>query len=356
MDIEFHYYMTYLIAARAGLPPEHAEIIAHAAQSVDDNHIRYRVRSPDGEYLNYVSQTMDILKPTRQLAKIYPIFHFIPGDPDAPSAARKDGRKDTWVTTPNSPVAQKMLKAALASGDLYRIGVSAHGFVDTWAHQNFLGRRDAFNDLPGCSWVKTLLNVGHGSAGHQPDQPALVWTDPRLVEDRVDNRRRFLEAAEALFIRLALHVDPARAREQLAADCAALVHDLDTDIGHDDPRSDPALKRARIGRYLARARMEGYGGASLAPYDEYAWFNAAIVEAAAGLRQKLDDFLGLADDYVDQTTAIPCTWRDPTGYSHTDWYRLVEAVKAHQIACWDILVAEALPGLGEDDLPGKLAG
>jgi len=356
MDIEFHYYMTYLIAARAGFAPEHAEIIAHAAQSVDDNHIRYRVRSPGGDYLNYVSQTMDILKPTRQLAKIYPIFHFIPGDPDAPSAARKDGRKDAWVTTPNSPVAQKMLKSALASGNLYRIGVSAHGFVDTWAHQNFLGRRDTYNDLPGASWVKTLLNVGHGSAGHMPDQPALVWTDPRLVEDRIDNRRRFLEAAEALFVRLALHVNPARSEASLAADCAALGADLNADIGPDDPHGDQALRKARIARYVARAATTAYGGAALETYDEYAWFNAAIVEEAAGLRQKLDKFLGLADDYIDQTTAIPCSWRDPIGYNHTDWHRLVEAVKAHQIACWDILVAENLPGLGADDLSGKVAG
>jgi hypothetical protein len=356
MDIEFHYYMTYLIAARAGFEPEHAEIIAHAAQSVDDNHLRYRVRSPDGEYLNYVSQTMDILKPTSQLAKIYPIFHFIPGDPDAPSAARKDGRKDPWVTTPNSPVAQKMLRSALASGNLYRIGVSAHGFVDTWAHQNFLGRRDAFNDLPGASWVKTLLNVGHGSAGHQPDQPALVWTDARLVEERVDNRRRFLEAAQHLFIRLALHVNPDREEAALAADCAALAHDLNEDIGPEDARGDPALRQARIGRYVARAATPPYGGIALEHYDEYAWFNAAIVEEAAGLRQKLDRFLGLADDYIDQTTAVPCTWRDPTGYTHTHWHRLVEAVKAHQIACWDILVAEDLPGLGANDLAGNLAG
>jgi hypothetical protein len=201
MNIEFHYYMTYLIAARAGFEPEQAEIIAHAAQSVDDNYIRYRVRALAGDYLDYVSQTMDVLRPSQQLAKIYPIFHFIPGDPDAPGAARQDGRKDSWVTTPNSPVAQKMLKSALASGDPYRIGVSAHGFVDTWAHQNFLGRRDAYNDLPGASLVKTLLNVGHGS-----------------------------------------------------------------------------------------------------------------------------------------------------------WRRLVEAVKAHQIACWDILSAENLPGLGANDLPGNLAG
>ena len=351
MDIEFHYYMTYLIAARAGFETDQAEIIAHASQSVDDNHIQYRVRSPDGsEYLNYVSQTLDILKPTRQLARIYPIFHFIPGDPNSPTAARKDGRRDPWVTTPDSPVARKMLKSALASGNLYRIGVSAHGFADTWAHQNFLGRRDAYNDLPGVAWVKTLLNVGHGSAGHQPDQPALVWTDPRLVQDVVDNRARFIAAAEALFVRLALHVNPARDPQALAGECARLGADLNSDIGPPDPHGDKGLRRARIDRYIARARTAPYGGATLEPYDEYAWFNGAIREEAAGLRQKLDGLLGLADDYIDQTTAIPCTWRDPDGYTHSHWHRLVEAVKAHQNACWDILVAENLPGLGPTDL------
>ena len=43
MDIEFHYYMTYLIAARAGFSPGEAAIVAQSAQEVDDNHIPFRV-------------------------------------------------------------------------------------------------------------------------------------------------------------------------------------------------------------------------------------------------------------------------------------------------------------------------
>lgn len=80
MDIEFHYYMTYLIAAKAGFAPEDAEIIAHSAQSVDDNHIKYVISdAKSGPYFNYISQSMNILRPARTLYKIYPIFHFIPG-------------------------------------------------------------------------------------------------------------------------------------------------------------------------------------------------------------------------------------------------------------------------------------
>lgn len=346
MDIEFHYYMTYLIAARAGFPSEQALTIAHAAQSVDDNHIRYVISgSPDGPYNNYVSQTLNILKPASQLLRIYPIFHFIPGDPNAPTARRADGRTDPWVTTPDSAVAGKMIDNALASHNLYRIGVSAHGYVDTWAHQNFLGRRDAYNDIPGSSWVTSLLNVGHGSAGHQPDHPALVWRDPRLARPVVDNRQRFLDAAEALFRRFVLHIDPARNAAMLVSDVASLRKDLDEDIGPADPGNDAALLAARLTRYQARALTAPYGAAPLPTYVEYFWFNAAVAEEGAWLRQKFDDALNVVDDYLDQTTAIPCSWRDADGFEQSDWYQFVEAVKAHQNACWDILVAEGLPGL-----------
>ena len=348
MDIEFHYYMTYLIAARAGFAPGQALVIAHAAQSVDDNHIQYRISGgAAAEYLNYVSQTMDILKPTNQLLRIYPIFHFIPGDENAPSAQRADGFKDPWVTTPDSPVAGKMIDAALASGDLYRIGVSAHGYVDTWAHQNFIGRRDTYNNLPMESLIDEFLNVGHGSAGHQPDHPALVWTDTRLASPVVDNRSRFLDAAEALFRKFALHLAPDRAEASLAAHVAGLRNDLGADIGPQDPNSEDDLRAARLARYQQRALQSEYGGVSLATYDEYAWFNAAVAEEGATLRQKIDGFLSIAADYLDQTDRVPCNWQDPTAYQTTDWYRFVEAVKVHQNSCWSILVAEQLPYLDD---------
>jgi uncharacterized protein DUF6765 len=351
MDIEFHYYMTYLIAARAGFAAAQAEKIAHAAQSVDDNHIRYRVTgAASGEYQNYVSQTMNILKPTQQLLRIYPIFHFIPGDPSAFSAKRVDGLEDGWVTTPDSSVAGKMIDSALLSGDLYRIGVAAHGYGDTWAHQNFLGRRDPFNSLPGGGLASGVLSVGHGDAGHQPDHPALVWQDARLVARDVDNRARFLDAAEALFRRLATHVTPGLALADLDLDVAALRVDLDRDIGPADPHSDEALRTARIARYQTRAKLPAYGATALPDYDEYAWFNAAVHEDGARLRQWLDARLDMAADYVDQTLIVPCSWSDPAAFDQTDWYRFVEAVKSHQNACWAILVSEALPGLDAEGM------
>lgn len=105
MDIEFHYHMTYLIAAKAGFSAEKSATIAHACQYVDDNDMIMEIDKGEASaYRNYISQTMNILKPKGKLFRIYPLFHFIPGDPQSSSAWRKDGKMHWLNTTPNSAV------------------------------------------------------------------------------------------------------------------------------------------------------------------------------------------------------------------------------------------------------------
>ena len=345
MDIEFHYYMTYLIAARAGFSPEDAKIIAHSAQSVDDNHICYAIDgASSGTYKNCISQTMDILKQVENLHEIYCVFHFIPGDQDAPTAARTDTLKHDLVTTPNSPIAKEMLRNALTTKDLYRIGIAAHSYVDTWAHQNFVGQKDEFNNMPDAPIEDLLMNVGHGVAKHQPDEPALVWTDARLVDSRVVNRGRFLDAAEHLFQYLAKYVNPSRSDDDIAAEGKLLRDDLKSDIGEEDPNS--SMRDQRIARYLERAKQKNYRGCELENYDNYAWFNVAIKEDGADLHQDYVKKVGdIVSDYMDLFPLMSCNWSDPKTYQQTDWYKFVEAVKEHQSECWDILESEDLPSL-----------
>ena len=146
MNIEFHYYMTYLIAARAGFDPAEAEVIAYSSQYIDDNDLIYNISGDDAQsYSNYISQTKNITKPKRKLFRIYPIFHFIPGDPLANSARRKDGKLHLLNTTPASNNACRILKTALQSDNLYKIGLAVHSFADSYAHQNFVGYYDEFN-------------------------------------------------------------------------------------------------------------------------------------------------------------------------------------------------------------------
>ena len=74
MNSEFHYYITGILAHKAGFNEEEASIIAYSSQYVDHNTIVFTV----DDYKNYVSQTMNILKPMKTLMRIYPIFHFTP--------------------------------------------------------------------------------------------------------------------------------------------------------------------------------------------------------------------------------------------------------------------------------------
>ena len=347
MDIEFHYYMTYLIAARAGFRPDEAAIIAEAAQEVDDNHIPARVGAgTPAAYDNAISQTMNILHPHHN-ARIYPIFHFIPGDPDVPSARRKDGMRSDWVTTPNSPLANEMLDTALASRDLYRIGASAHAYADTWAHQNFVGKDDTYNVMPDTTLMEkvedeiSLLRIGHALAGHQPDIPGLIWTDGRLVNPTIDNTQRFLEAARHLFVKLYVFKHPDAGGDEPGPIAQSLSNDLAADIGPSSTTCRPR-EPTRIERYLRRARTPEYGATPMPEYQIAKWADEAFVEQRAGIRIKLAEFVarhtGLAGDILEFGTRFPFTWRDSDSFRETHWFKFQEAVKAHLSECWAVML------------------
>jgi len=352
MDIEFHYYVTYLIAARAGLPPPEAVTLAWASQHTDDNTFMCTVDAGrPTEYRNYISQTADILKPRRDLMRIYSLFHFLPGDPQAPGAWRKDGAMHWLTTTPGSDNANDVLAAALATGNLYRIGIAAHAFADTWAHQNFVGYTNPFNAFLKEDIATDIMpNVGHADALFAPDEIGRQWEDPRLIHGPIDNRARFLAAADALYRKLARHWDPALPAAELEKRAAALRGDLGRCFDGDctpAPSFDalrpgdlePAdvadcAREERLSRYRALAAQAPYGGSDIPPYDPDRWMDEAVNEEIHGFRDRSDFILSCLDLWPDVFT-----WRDRAGdaYRQTPWYRFQEAVKDHQRETWQLL-------------------
>lgn len=208
MDIEFHYYVTAILAKKAGFTDEEAKILAYSSQYVDDNDKEIAVYlddlTPVVSFENTITQTMDILRPRRDLMRIYPVFHFIPGDQPTPSN-RQDGLWHDLLTTPDSSYAKKIYEQAKADaleqysgGDkvsaLCRLGIATHSYADTWAHQNFIGWWD---DLNGMGTI--LPNIGHAEAKHDPDLVGYRWEDNRLANCQVDNNLRFLSASRSVF-------------------------------------------------------------------------------------------------------------------------------------------------------------
>lgn len=338
MDIEFHYYMTYLIANKAGFSADDAHVIAHSSQYVDDNEIIFEINKDKASaYRNYISQTMNILKPKMKLMRIYPIFHFIPGDPMSPTAWRKDGKMHWLNTTPNSDNANKIIDAAISDGDLYRIGISSHGFADTWAHQNFVGYYDDFNAMAD-PLAKVLPNIGHADAEHNPDWPALVWKDGRLIHERVDNRERFLDAAAHLLEKYMKLIDPKVPKAEIAKRQGELRADLDKAIGGRDQTN--AYREERIARYIELSATAAYGDRELVRYDNDHWFDDVVNEDVRGLRDRSDSKFARYDPFTDVYT-----WKDDREYRNSHWYRFQESVKRHQDESWAILGSSNLQGL-----------
>ncbi len=338
MNSEFHYHITWLIAARAGLPPKDVKILATASQYTDDNDSIFEIdKNRPTAYRNYISQTMNILKPKAKLIRIYPIFHFIPGDPMAQSTWRADGRMHWLNTTPDSENANRIIDAALTTGDLYRIGIATHGYADTWAHQNFTGYYNEFNSMTGPLSV-AIPNIGHAEALHSPDEIALVWKDTRLIKKRVDNRKRFLDAAVCILRKLAQYADPKITKKELKKREKELKNDLDTCIGRQDQTNHYANER--INRYNTLATHPEYGETEIPPYDEYAWFKEAVNETVHGLPDRSDLTLTHWDPFTDTYT-----WKNSETYKQTHWYRFQQAVKQHQDDTWHILKEKNLKGL-----------
>lgn len=338
MDIEFHYYMTYLIATKAGFGKEDALTVATACQYVDDNDMILQIdKGRDTAYRNYISQTLNILKPKRKLFRIYPLFHFIPGYPESPTAFRKDGKMHWLNTTPNSRNANRILDAALATDDLYRIGIACHGFADSWAHQNFVGYFDEFNAMAN-PLSKAMPNIGHADAGHDPDWPALFWQDERMLHEWVDNKALFLDAAEMLLKKLTIYVDPRVSKTGLAEKSRALRGDLDRAIGERDRNN--SYRAARIARYRALSDRAEYGDCELAEYDANLWLDEVVNESVRGLRDRSDFILTRWDPLSDVYT-----WKNPQNHRRSRWYLFQEAVKNHQNKAWDILVQSNMANL-----------
>lgn len=310
MDFEFHYYITGIIAHEAGFSEEEVSTIAFASQFVDDNTVVYHIKdkNTDNIYSNYISQTIDILNPRETLMRIYSVFHFVPGDPMAVSARRKDGKMHLLNTIPDSKLSQNILNSAFHSPvekRLYRIGIASHVYADTWAHQNFIGFNDSFNGFS----LNPIPNIGHSDAILDPDRVNRIWNDERLLKSEVDNNDRFISAAEMLFYKFTDFLNTEVEWEPIKKILLAIM-EIDN-------------QKKRINLYSTLVPW-------LLPYDKRYWFDSAINQKVRGLKDSRNEvflkLIILKDKYY---------WKKDIEKEDTDWFKFQEAIKDHQ--------AEVLP-------------
>jgi hypothetical protein len=214
MQIDFHHGATYAVARMAGFTHTQASIIAHAAQYVDDNTETGFIRF-DNEMRYFRQATahpvfdLDNMDDDTDAESWLP-FHFLPGNQPSSASAPYIER---LICRPASPIALEMLQMALADRaqpwGLHRLGIVAHVFIDTFAHQGFAGLNDDINEAGGFQHADgnsmavmplPIPPVGHGQARTFPDMPYLAWSYEGHGGIRVsrDNPRDFLQALELL--------------------------------------------------------------------------------------------------------------------------------------------------------------
>lgn len=228
MQIDFHHATTYVAARLAGFPQDKAEIVAHAAQYVDDATSSGAVNFDNEALYSRISSAHKMLDPrnANELANhlVWIPFHFLPGNDGLGEGQNPIGTFiNKLVCKPDSPIARQMVRQTIVDQDrpygLHRLGVAMHVYADTWAHQGFAGVLHEINEVEDAkatsssgvfaeglaSFLSRILDdavppLGHGRATVFPDMPFLSWKYMNGRKETIErnNTDQFCQAADQL--------------------------------------------------------------------------------------------------------------------------------------------------------------
>lgn len=215
MQADFHYYATYSAAFLAGFSHEECVKIAYSAQFVDlcSKTLLNKINAPTAAATTQLQlEMMDMrtdIPGLLEITRIWTSFHFLPYDLNAKLKWHSKLYMDKYrlMCNPNGALVAETVKLAKKAGahNYEAIGVAMHVLADTWAHRYFVGtpsyvmnntdndfyevtdgaeRKIYFVHVPGIlddldknkftnsihqSKERTVMNLGHGRAGHLPD-------------------------------------------------------------------------------------------------------------------------------------------------------------------------------------------
>lgn len=250
MQEDMHYYGTYALARAAGLEVKNAQIIAYAAQYVDDSTANDSEVHEDGGMFETTATAhtdteavMNAAADHTEQRKVWVPFHFFPGAEGSTLSEKLKCVKD-------SELAQEMVKnhirhAAAVKDEcgLQLMGIMAHVYADTFSHYGFSGVSSRENEVDGKSFELDVKNeeakayimgkftgflakyshkfitknyrnilsegasiatgaLGHGAVGTYPDRPFLRWKFTYIKNNQDsgwrNNHETFLEGCEKI--------------------------------------------------------------------------------------------------------------------------------------------------------------
>ena len=232
MQLDFHYYATYCAAYLAGYSHEECLKICYSAQFPDNCTRTFLagVRAPVSAATTQTAIEMADAKTDpvglQDITRIWASFHFLPYDLNAD--VKKGGKayknKYRLICNPNGELLKETVNL-VKDKSLEAVGMAMHILADTWAHRYFAGTPSVvinstnnyfyeileengewterfvnFKHTPGedidkCSYINSLgtdsessvMNLGHGRAGHLPDYSFMrykfmpAWNDYKVI-------------------------------------------------------------------------------------------------------------------------------------------------------------------------------
>ena len=251
MNPDFHYYATYCAAVLAGYSHEESQEIAYSDQLVDlcSATLLTKLKAPLAAattqlQLELMEAGTDVIG-QQDITRIWASFHFLPRDLNA-KPQKKCGKnykaKYRLICGPNGELVKNTVELAKGKGP-QAVGVAMHILADTWAHQHFAGTPslvinntnywfyEVFPDdsekqlvfrhtasMPDdietslytasiyVSDEKSIMNLGHGRAGHLPDYSFIrykylpAWGNYEVIvkDNPSDYRHAFCQMITAL--------------------------------------------------------------------------------------------------------------------------------------------------------------
>jgi len=240
MLIDFHYYVTKILCIKSGFDEDEAQTIAYASQYVDDAEKSKRFRAVglppigeeilEGEILHPVATVhndFDLISQAvgAQQKNVLIPFHFLPNQ----VYKKGETRNYSYLTRKNGQLANELVNEAVnefqddfvtRDQKLVKLGIALHSYADTWAHQNFSGRRnlkenrkktfevydekkDGWKDENVKMVFADLYPIGHGiCVGRTPDYACrklryVMHDQQRTIG--IDNVTQYMEAAKQIF-------------------------------------------------------------------------------------------------------------------------------------------------------------
>jgi len=215
MHKDFHYYGTYTAAKTAGFSDTDAVKIAHAAQYVDDSSSA-KIKDKDTYYITdfvpaptvqtnteiFKNFTMNMLteKLQNEIARVWPCFHFLPGNyvecikKEHTGDKTNTAKEDSWtfdkkaenqfklMCLPNNEIGKEMINDITyyhktENHYLELLGIRMHSLADTWAHMYHSGISAWF--------INDAYDVKELNADLNPTGSIIIWLNDPFFDDNL---------------------------------------------------------------------------------------------------------------------------------------------------------------------------